>query len=160
MDEIKQLYYRDEFSKVFKIWNALRTGSVEIAFNQIVSQLKKELLYNLLAEAKEYVMKACCRKMYNWIKIAPYTSEFSDENDEDWDTSKGIRVMGLAYVPVSISSRFYLHNFSRRKMYDYLKLPHLLKRQNSFRENEKTLKEADLFIVSGIKEYISNCGTK
>ena len=42
MDQIKQLYYRDEFSKSVQDWNALRTSSVEIAFNQIIiPQLKR-----------------------------------------------------------------------------------------------------------------------
>ncbi|KAK1116660.1 hypothetical protein K0M31_018202 [Melipona bicolor] len=146
MDEMKQLYYKDEFSKSVQDWNALRTGSVEIAFNQIIiPQLKKELRSNLLAEAKEYVMKACCRKMYNWIKIAPYTCEFPNKNDEDWDTSKGIRVMALAYVPDPSQAAFTCIISPEGKCTDYLKLPHLLKRKN--RENEKTLKEADLLVI-------------
>ncbi|KAK9308785.1 hypothetical protein QLX08_001384 [Tetragonisca angustula] len=153
MDEIKQLYYKDEFSKSVQDWNALRIGSVEIAFNQIIiPQLKKELRSNLLAEAKEYVMKACCRKMYNWIKIAPYTCEFPNENNEDWDTNKGIRVMGLAYVPDPSQVVFTCIISPEGECTDYLKLPHLLKRKDSFRENEKTLKEADLL---AIKNFIA-----
>ncbi|XP_071876068.1 transcription elongation factor SPT6 isoform X1 [Bombus fervidus] len=153
IDEIKQLYYRDEFSKSVQDWNALRTGSVEVALNQIViPQLKKELRSNLLLEAKECVMKACCRKMYNWIKIAPYTCEFPDEDDEDWNTSKGIRVMGLAYVPDPFQAAFTCIISPEGECTDYLRLPHLLKRKNSFRESEKILKEADLL---GIKNFIA-----
>lgn len=100
VDEMKQLYYRDEFSKNVQDWNALRIGSVEMALTRIVlPSLKKELRANLIAEAKECVMRACCRKMYNWIKVAPYTCEFPEEEDEEWDTTKGLRIMGLAYVP-------------------------------------------------------------
>ncbi|XP_043252749.1 transcription elongation factor SPT6-like isoform X2 [Colletes gigas] len=148
IDEIKQLYYRDEFSKSVQDWNALRTGSVEIALNRIViPQLKKELRSNLLIEAKECVMKACCRKMYNWIKVAPYSCEFPDEDDEDWNTSKGIRVMGLAYISDPSVSAFTCIISPDGECTDYLRLPHLLKRKNSFRENEKMMKEADLLAV-------------
>ncbi|XP_029038298.1 transcription elongation factor SPT6-like isoform X2 [Osmia bicornis bicornis] len=148
IDEIKQLYYRDEFSKSVQDWNALRTGSVEIALNRIViPQLKKELRNNLLMESKECVMKACCRKMYNWIKIAPYTCEFPDEEDEDWNTSKGLRVMGLAYVPDPSQSAFTCMVSPDGECTDHLRLPHLMKRKNSPRENEKMMKEADLLAI-------------
>nr|XP_031850226.1 transcription elongation factor SPT6-like [Nomia melanderi] len=153
IDEVKQLYYRDEFSKNVQDWNTLRTNSVEIALNRIlIPQLKKELRSNLLTEAKECVMKACCRKMYNWIKIAPYNCEFPDEDDDDWDTKKGIRVMGLAYVPDQSQAAFACIISPDGECTDYLRLPHLLKRKNGFRENEKMMKEADLL---AIKNFIA-----
>nr|XP_033334830.1 transcription elongation factor SPT6-like [Megalopta genalis] len=153
IDEIKQLYYRDEFSKSVQDWNSLRTGSVEIALNRIIiPQLKKELRSNLLTEAKDCIMKTCCRKMYNWIKIAPYSCEFPEESDDDWDTSKGIRVMGLAYVPDQSQAAFTCIIAPDGECTDYLRLPHLLKRKNSFREHEKMMKEADLL---AIKNFIA-----
>ncbi|OAD54023.1 Transcription elongation factor SPT6 [Eufriesea mexicana] len=118
IDEIKQLYYRDEFSKSVQDWNTLRT--------------------------------ACCRKMYNWIKIAPYTCEFPEEDDEEWNTSKGIRVMGLAYVPDPSQAAFTCIVSPDGECTDYLRLPHLLKRKNSFRENEKMMKEADLLAIKNL----------
>ncbi|KAG5326675.1 SPT6H factor, partial [Acromyrmex heyeri] len=64
VDEMKQLYCRDEFSKLVQDWNALRVGSVEIALNRmVIPHLKKELRANLIAEAKECVMRSCCRKI-------------------------------------------------------------------------------------------------
>ena len=36
IDEVKQLYYRDEFSKTVQDWNALRVGSVEMALTKMV----------------------------------------------------------------------------------------------------------------------------
>ncbi|XP_076244162.1 transcription elongation factor SPT6 isoform X2 [Calliopsis andreniformis] len=153
IDEIKQLYYRDEFSKSVQDWNTLRTGSVEVALNRIViPQLKKELRMNLLTEAKECVMKACCRKMYNWIKIAPYSCEFLEEDDEDWNTSKGIRVLGLSYVPDPSQAAFACIVSPDGECTDYLRLPHLLKRKNSFRDNEKMMKAADLL---ALKNFIA-----
>lgn len=35
----------------------------------IIPDLRNELKSILLAEAKECVLKACCRKFYNWIKV-------------------------------------------------------------------------------------------
>lgn len=51
-------------------WNALRMECVERALTKCVfPDLKSELKRTLLAEAKESVLKACCRKLYNWIKV-------------------------------------------------------------------------------------------
>lgn len=38
IDEVKQLYYRDEFSKTVQDWNTLRVGSVEMALTKMVSR--------------------------------------------------------------------------------------------------------------------------
>lgn len=148
VDEMKQLYIRDEFSKNVQDWNNLRVGSVEMALNRmVIPDLKKELRANLIAEAKECIMKACCKKMYNWIKVAPYTCEYPEEEDEDWDTSKGIRVMGVSYVPDYSQAAFACIVAPDGECTDYLRLPHLLKRKNSFREDEKVMKEADLLAL-------------
>ncbi|XP_025986196.2 LOW QUALITY PROTEIN: transcription elongation factor SPT6 [Solenopsis invicta] len=153
VDEMKQLYCRDEFSKLVQDWNALRVGSVEIALNRmVIPHLKKELRTNLIAEAKECVMRACCRKMYNWLKVAPYNCEFPEEENEEWDTSKGLRVMGLAYVPDYSQAAFTCLIAADGECTDYLRLPHLMKRKNSFREDEKTMKEADLL---ALKNFIA-----
>ncbi|XP_066596697.1 transcription elongation factor SPT6 isoform X2 [Prorops nasuta] len=148
VDEMKQLYYRDEFSKNVQDWNALRVGSVEMALTKmVIPQLKKELRTNLITEAKECIMRACCRKMYNWLKVAPYSCEFIEEEDEEWDTSKGLRVMGLAYLQDFSQAAFACLVSPDGECTDYLRLPHLLKRKNSFREDEKNMKEADLLAI-------------
>ena len=102
---------------------------------------------NLIAEAKECVMRVCCRKMYNWIKVAPYSCEFPDEEDDEWDTSKGLRVMGIAYLPDESQAPFACIVSPDGECTDFLKIPHILKRKNSFRESEKIMKEADLLAV-------------
>ncbi|RZF40546.1 hypothetical protein LSTR_LSTR000425 [Laodelphax striatellus] len=100
LEEVKQLYYRDEFSKHVQDWNSLRAECVEIALKKmLIPDLIKELRQQLLNESKECVLKAACRKLYSWIKVAPITVEFGDDDDEEWDTSKGLRVMAVAYVP-------------------------------------------------------------
>lgn len=152
IDEVKQLYIRDEFSKNVQDWNALRIECVERALTRcILPDLRTELKRVLLAEAKESVLKACCRKLYNWIKIAPYQVTFPDEDEDEWDTSKGIRVMGLAYVPDYSQSAFACIAAPDGEITDYLRLPHLLKRKNSFRQDEKMMKESDL---TALKNFI------
>lgn len=70
IEEVKQLYYRDEFSKNVQDWNALRVECVEIALKKILlPDLKKELRSHLLSEARECILKLCCKKLYNWIKV-------------------------------------------------------------------------------------------
>ncbi|XP_046421769.1 transcription elongation factor SPT6 [Neodiprion fabricii] len=148
VDEMKQLYYRDEFSKNVQDWNALRVGSVEMALTKmVIPELKKELKANLIAEAKECVMRACCRKMYNWLKVAPYSCDFPEEEDEEWDTSKGLRVMAVSYVPDYSKAAFTCLVAPDGECTDYLRLPHLMKKKNSFREDEKAMKEADLLAI-------------
>ncbi|XP_033218943.1 transcription elongation factor SPT6 isoform X2 [Belonocnema kinseyi] len=148
IEEMKQLYYRDEFSKNVQEWNELRVGSVEMALTKmVIPDLKKELKTNLIAEAKECVMRACCRKMYNWIKVAPFTCEFPEEEDDEWDTTKGLRIMGLSYVPDYSQSAFTCIVSPDGECTDHLRLPHLLKRKNSFRKDEKIMKEADLLAI-------------
>ncbi|XP_054274705.1 transcription elongation factor SPT6-like isoform X1 [Macrosteles quadrilineatus] len=153
LEEAKQLYYRDEFSKNVQEWNLLRMESVEMALKKMVlPDLKKELRAHLLEEAKEAVMKACCRKLYNWIKVAPLSVDFGDEDDDDWDASKGLRVMAIAYVPDYSQAAFACLIAPDGECTDHLRLPNLLKRKNSFREDEKLLKEADLL---ALRNFIS-----
>nr|CAI5827545.1 unnamed protein product [Callosobruchus analis] len=154
IDEVKQLYIKDEFSKNVQDWNALRVECVERALTKsVLPDLRSELKRVLLAEAKEFVLKACCRKLYNWIKIAPYAVTFPDEDEDEWDTSKGVRVMGLAYVPDYSVSAFACISAPDGEITDYLRLPHILKRKNSFRYEEKMMKEADL---TSLRNFIYN----
>ncbi|KAG8306071.1 Transcription elongation factor SPT6 [Homalodisca vitripennis] len=148
LEEAKQLYYKDEFSKNVQDWNTLRVECVETALRKmLLPDLKKELRMHLLDEAKESVLKACCRKLYNWIKVAPLTVDFGDEDDEEWDTSKGLRMMAIAYVPDYSQAAFACLIAPDGECTDHLRLPHLLKRKNSYREDEKILKEADLLAL-------------
>ncbi|XP_065088333.1 transcription elongation factor SPT6 isoform X1 [Ochlerotatus camptorhynchus] len=155
IDEMKALYQKDEFSKSVQEWNTLRSECVELAFTKMVlPDLRRELQAILLEESKESVLKICCRKLYNWIKVAPFNPAFDvDDDDYDWDTSRGIRVMGVAYVPDYSQSAFAAITAPDGEITDYLRIPHLLKRKNTHREDEKSLKEADL---QSITDFIRN----
>lgn len=153
IDEVKQLYIRDEFSKNVQDWNAVRVECVERALSKfILPDIKRELRQSLLAEAKECVLKSCCRKLYTWLKTAPYKVEFPDEEEDEWDTSKGLRVMAIAYVPDYSQAAFTCMASPDGDITDYLRLPHILKRKNSYRVDEKMLKEADLL---ALKNFIN-----
>lgn len=48
-----------------------------------------------------YVLQSCCKKLYNWLKVAPYRPDQQVEEDDDlMDESqgKGIRVLGVAFA--------------------------------------------------------------
>ncbi|CAG2061295.1 unnamed protein product, partial [Timema podura] len=141
-DEVKNLYYRDEFSKNVQEWNNLRGEIVELALTRfLLPDLRKELKTNLLTEARESVLKMCCRKLYNWLKSSQKKTMKSE------DTSKGLRVMGLAFVPDYSQAAFACIVGPDGDVTDHLRLPHVLKRKNSFREEEKLQKEADLLAL-------------
>lgn len=146
IDEMKSLYQKDEFSKNVQEWNKLRAECVELAFSKmILPDLRRELQSTLLEESKEAVLKICCRKMYNWIKVAPFKPAFEvDDDDYDWDHSRGIRVMGVGYVPDYSQAAFAAIISPEGEVTDYLRIPHLLKRKNTFRQEEKALKESDM----------------
>lgn len=72
--------------------------------------------------------------------MAPYSVEFADEDEEEWDTGKGLRVMAVAYVPDYSQAAFACVVGPDGDCTDYLRLPYLLKRKNSFREEEKLQK--------------------
>ncbi|XP_004536739.1 transcription elongation factor SPT6 [Ceratitis capitata] len=155
IDEAKQLYQRDEFSKVVQEWNSLRAECVELALKiMVIPDLRKELKAVLLNEGKQFVLKSCCMKLANWLKVAPYRPDIADDYMyDDWSYNKGIRAMGLAYVPDYSQAAFCAVTTVEGDVSDYLRLPHILKRKNSYRTDEKNLKISDL---KNLKEFIQN----
>lgn len=41
------------------------------------------------------MIQASCRKLYGWLKLAPYQADIADDDDDDFDTSQGLRVLGI-----------------------------------------------------------------
>ncbi|XP_065344159.1 transcription elongation factor SPT6 [Cloeon dipterum] len=145
LTEMKNLYTKDGFSKNVQEWNTLRTDCVELAYKKfILPQMRTELKEKLLREAKDCVLKACCRKLYNWLKVAPYTVEFPDEDEDDWDTTNGIRILSIAYVTDMDQAAFASVIGPQGECVEFLKLPGLLKRKNSRRDEDRLDKEADI----------------
>ncbi|RVE50918.1 hypothetical protein evm_004485 [Chilo suppressalis] len=145
LEELKQLYQKDEFAATVQAWNELRAEAVTIALTKIVMpELRRELHSVLLQESKEYVLKCCRRRLYDWLKVAPYVSRVSDDDDEEWDTSNGLRVLSIAYVPERTHSAFACVVAAAGEVVDHLRLPHLLYRRNAWDALERKNKEADM----------------
>ncbi|CAH0715376.1 unnamed protein product, partial [Brenthis ino] len=144
LEELKQLYQKDEFATTVQAWNELRAEAVTLALTKIVMpELRRELHAVLLQESKEYVLKCCRRKLYDWLKVAPYESRVSDDDDEEWDATNGLRVMSLAYVPDRAHCAFACV-VAGAELADHLRLPHLLARRNAWDAAERRSKEADM----------------
>ncbi|XP_051786507.1 transcription elongation factor SPT6 [Erpetoichthys calabaricus] len=154
-DEIKQFYYRDEFSHQVQEWNKQRTLAIERALKQFIyPQMAKELRNKLIGEAKESIIKVCSRKLYNWLKVAPYRPDQQVEEDEDFmeeNQGKGIRVMGVAYAPGRDTPVFCSLINGDGEVTDFLRLPYFLKRRNAWREEEREKKIQD---VETLKKFI------
>ncbi|XP_055297233.1 transcription elongation factor SPT6 isoform X2 [Sitodiplosis mosellana] len=138
LEEVKQFYQRDEFSKNVQEWNALRSSCVEEAITKMVlPDLRKELRSILLAEAKEYVLTTCAQRLCDWIKPAPYTVNFPDEDDDEWETAKGVRVMGIAFDDDPSQAAFAAIISPDGEVTDYLRLPKFTSRRGKFVPDEK-----------------------
>ena len=143
-DEVKQLFQRDEFSKLVQDWNDQRNQVVDIALDKFIfPALVKELKAKLLVEARESVLRGCCEQLHDWIKVAPYKVDFPDEEDE-WDTKNGIRVMALSYVADQDQATFGCLVSPDGECSDHIRLEHILKRSNSHREMDRKGKERDM----------------
>ncbi|XP_013397141.1 transcription elongation factor SPT6 isoform X3 [Lingula anatina] len=152
-DDIKQLFYRDEFSSLVQEWNNQRSLALERALKVILfPQMAKELKTKLIQEAKDGVVQSCARKLYNWLKVAPYQTDQPDLDDDDDDYSKGLRVLGIGFAPDRETAAFGALIDGDGEVTEYIRLPHLLKMKGGFREMDSKQKREDL---EKLKDFIS-----
>jgi transcription elongation factor SPT6 len=59
--------------------------------------------------------------------VAPYSVQFADEDKEEWDTGKGLRVMAVAYVPDYSQAAFACVVGPDGNCTHYLRLPYLMR---------------------------------
>ncbi|GBP70340.1 Transcription elongation factor SPT6 [Eumeta japonica] len=145
LEELKQLYQKDEFAATVQAWNELRAEAVTIALNKLVlPELRRELHSVLLQESKDYVLKCCRRRLFDWLKVAPYESRISDEEEEEWDASNGFKILSIAYTPDRQHSAFACVVGKDGEVVDHLRLPHLLHRRNAWDPMERQNKQADM----------------
>ncbi|CAG0922503.1 unnamed protein product [Notodromas monacha] len=99
-EEVETLYVQDGFAQYVKSWNEVRRNTIRQMFARILIPLmEKELRRRLGDEAREHVVLSAARKLYDSIKVAPYRPpDAKDDDDENWDCTAGIRVLGLSYV--------------------------------------------------------------
>ncbi|PVD31669.1 hypothetical protein C0Q70_07087 [Pomacea canaliculata] len=154
-EEVRQLYYRDEFSHLVQQWNIQRSEALKQALYKILyPQMAKELRSKLIAEAKEGIVKACSRRLYNWLKVAPYQAEQQlDEEYDDDDNNNGVRVLGIAFSPDKDTSAFGAMIDGDGVVSDFVRLPYFCYRLKSFRQMERDCKEKDM---QKLKEFILN----
>lgn len=78
------------------------------------------------------------------FQVAPYNVEFPDEDEDEWDTNNGVRVLSIAYEPDLNVAAFACIVGPQGECVEFLRLPNILKRRNGWREEDKLQKEADL----------------
>ncbi|XP_020627478.1 transcription elongation factor SPT6-like [Orbicella faveolata] len=153
-DEVKQLYYRDEFSHLVQEWNSQRINALSRAFNQMLYPLlEKELKLKLLQEAKNFVVKSCCRRLRSWVEVAPYQPEqhVDDQDYDDNTNSEGLRVLACSISASPDTPAFLAMLDGGGQVSDYLRLKYLLNRRNTTRAKEREDKEKDM---QTLKQFI------
>jgi len=154
-DEIKPLYEIDEYSKIVQLWNDIRNDALKQALEKFLyPQFEKELKSKLVQECQEQCIKQSCKKLYDWLKIAPFRIDNTQIiDDEDFDARDGIRVMGFAFLPTS-DCAFAAVLDSDGILMEFLRLPYfLLKRHEHASEQDRALREQDR---NKLKQFILN----
>ncbi|EDO33602.1 predicted protein [Nematostella vectensis] len=151
-DEVKQLYYRDEFSLLVQEWNGQRMQALSRAFYQMLyPALEKELKTKLLTESKNFVIKSCRNKLKSAIEVAPYQPEQQPDQEYEDMGGDGFRVLALSYLPDPTVPAFLAMLDGEGQVTDYLRLKSLLVRRNAYRQSEREAKEKDM---ESLKEFI------
>ena len=76
--------------------------------------------------------------MYNWLKVAPYQADQNlDDDDDELDTSHGLRVMGVTFGTSMDEAAFGVIIDGDGAVTDYVRLPHIRKRKNSWRKEDR-----------------------
>ncbi|KAK2574192.1 Transcription elongation factor SPT6 [Acropora cervicornis] len=134
-DEVKQLYYRDEFSHLVQEWNTQRMNALARAFNQMLYPLfEKELKLKLLEEAKASVI-----------------DHVEEQEYDDSVNSEGLRVLACSISPNPDTPAFLAMLDGGGQVNDYLRLRYLLNRRNTNKAKEREDKEKDL---TTLKQFI------
>jgi len=144
--EAVDLYREDYYTAEATEWNRIRKEAVELAFNKMIyPQLRKELINKLKAEAVDGIKRSCQRTVCDWIKWAPYKIDWEEEFDEDdWDASGGCRILGISYSSDTDESSFAALISAEGELADYLRLPYLMAKTNSWQEKERLGKIKDM----------------
>eukprot|EP00096_Caligus_rogercresseyi_P013174 TRINITY_DN584_c0_g1_i1.p1 TRINITY_DN584_c0_g1~~TRINITY_DN584_c0_g1_i1.p1 ORF type:complete len:1752 (-),score=659.27 TRINITY_DN584_c0_g1_i1:156-5411(-) len=142
LEEAKEFYKHDGFSRSVTEWNNLRSECVEMTFKDILyPALRKELRIRLTREAKDGVIRQCKNKMYDYLKTAKYSVTFEDEDEDDWDSSGGCRILALCYENDTDVASYAVCIGINGEVVDFLKMEALLLR--SFAPNDPRRKTGD-----------------
>lgn len=153
LQDALRYYTYDAYHKVAQEWNNLHKECLEIAFNKILyPMLRTELRNRLTREAKDGVIMACRSTLYDWLKIGKYTVDFEDEDEDDWGSKDGCRIMAVMYENDLDVAAYAVIISPEGEVAGYVTLRHILKRKTSWNESEREDKESDIALL---KEYIS-----
>ena len=154
LHEAQEGYKVDAFSKTVENWNKLRADAVEMALTKMIfPALRKEMLHKVRAEAIDGIKAKVKETLYDWIKWAPYSKDFTgstDDDDDDWDTRDGCRVLGIAYSTEennkegSVVASYAVLCTADGELGDFVKMPWLMKNVNSFMPKEREGKQEDM----------------
>lgn len=139
LENMKSFYeHRNDFSENVRKWNEIRAECVKVAFEKLIlPDFRKEVRSILLSEAKENVLRACVRKLNDWIKQEPYSISFHDKNG-DIQSTKDLRIMGIAFEGDPSQATFCAMIDKDGNVTDYLQLPRLISRREKFTVGENT----------------------
>ncbi|XP_065663621.1 transcription elongation factor SPT6 isoform X2 [Hydra vulgaris] len=154
LDEIKQLYYRDEFSLLVQEWNKQRSEALSLALSKMLyPMLEKELKAKLLRESIDFAIQACTRKLHNWISVAPYQPDSNQEGEYSTDNESiyGSRVLSCSFLPDRNAVSFFAMLDADGQVVDFLRLKYLLCRKNSVKKSEQDAKIGDM---NKLKDFI------
>lgn len=94
--------------------------------------------------------------MRNWLRIAPYQVDPAVEEEEDFDTREGVRVMGFAFMPSNEEATFAAMIDGDGEVSDFIKLESFMikpKPQEYQTEQERNYREKDL---AKLRRFILN----
>merc|ERR1719318_145865 len=106
--------------------------------------LRKEMINKIKGESIEGIKRSVQRTLYDWISPAPYTSDFSAEDEDDWDCSDGCRVMGIAYSDDQEDASYAALISQEGELTEFIKLGWFTVRRNAYMEKERRGKAEDL----------------
>ena len=147
LQDAQKVYHYDAYSKIVQAWNTLRDECVEIAFAKLYAMLRKELRHKLTREAMDGVINACRSTLYDWLKVGKYQVEFDEEDEDDWGSKEGCRIMAVMYENDMNVAAYAVMITTEGEVAEYVKLEHMLKRKNSWNESEREAKESDMSLL-------------
>ena len=97
-DDALTFFQYDAYSEMVKQWNELRRECLHFAFYKLLyPMLRVELRNKLRREAKDGLISTCRNSLYNWLKIGKFEVEYEEEDEDDWGSKNGCRIMAVMY---------------------------------------------------------------
>ena len=100
---------------------------------------------------------SCRSVLYDWLKTGKYDVDLEEEDEDDWGSKDGVRIMAIMYEnDLNVAAYAVIIN-PEGEVINYLKLEHLLKRENSWNENDRVAKMGDMKLLRQVSIYSQQC---